>query len=473
MFRKVRTRLIVTYTALILLGFLGLALLAGQQISLGVTEDFQQNFVAQATLTARGLREPLEDYFEGESTEAFLQTAVTDFADELDTPITLLDAEGQLWLTSNGQPENTTKKQPEVEAALNQHTEYDIRNNENNVATIYAAAPIIEDGRILAVVRLETPQDTAQSLVVQRWLALATGVLGITVVVIIASFALAASLTRPLTQLNDAALTLADGRLSHRLPENRTDEFGKLAQTFNHMAQQVESMIEEQRAFASNASHELRTPLTTIRLRSEALRDGGLDAQTAQKYVAEIDDEVTRLGNLVNDLILLSRLDSGRAELGSDQVSIASLVKGLLLEFQPQIEEKQLIVTTDVPHNLPPVAANSTHLRVVLHNLLSNSVKYTPSGGKINWQWAADTAVVHMTLTDSGQGIAPEDLPHLFERFYRADKARTRTVVGTGLGLSLSQSIVQLYNGRLQISSPGLNQGTRVRLTWPQRLIAD
>ena len=93
--------------------------------------------------------------------------------------------------------------------------------------------------------------------------------------------------------------------------------------------------------------------------------------------------------------------------------------------------------------------------------------------GKLAWQWVADAANIHMTLTDTGQGIAPEDLPHLFERFYRADKARTRTVVGTGLGLSLSQSIVQLYNGRLHISSPGVGQGTAVTLAWPRHRISN
>ena len=150
------------------------------------------------------------------------------------------------------------------------------------------------------------------------------------------------------------------------------------------MAQQVESMIEEQRAFASNASHELRTPLTTIRLRSEALREGTLDAETEEKYIAEIDDEVTRMGSLVNDLILLSRLDSGRAELGSDEVEIAPLVHGLLRELQPQIEQKELAVTVNIPPNLPTVAANPNHLRVVLHNVLSNAVKYTPANGQIS-----------------------------------------------------------------------------------------
>src|SRR5690606_22912040 len=114
---------------------------------------------------------------------------------------------------------------------------------------------------------------------------------------------------RPLIQLHQATLNVAAGNFSSRLPAERSDELGQVARAFNHMTAQIEAMIEEQKAFASNASHELRTPLTAIRLRSEALREGLVDEATARQYIAEIDDEAERLGNLVQDLIVLSRLD--------------------------------------------------------------------------------------------------------------------------------------------------------------------
>ncbi len=463
----VRTRLILAYTGLILLGFTGLALLAGRQISQGATEDFQQNLEEQAGLLARSLRDPLEELAEEQESAAALATAVTSYGEQLNGRVTLYDRSGRAWLDSSGSLPKALSGQPEITAALDRRITHDVRANEQGVQMVYAAAPILEDNHILGVIQLSTPLNTAQTLIAGRWLALAGGVLALTLLALAASLWLAASFTRPLGQLRRSALTLASGDFSHRLEMPRKDEFGDLAQTFNYMAEQVEAMIEEQRAFASNASHELRTPLTTIRLRSEALREGTLDEATAAQYAVEIDDEAIRLGHLVNELILLSRLDAGRAELGTDMVDIAPLVQSLLREFEPQIRQKTLAVTVQTAPDLPAVAANPGHVRIVLHNLLGNAIKYTPDNGRIDWTFTATSDAIQMTLRDNGQGIVATDLPHLFERFYRADKARTRATAGSGLGLSLTQSIVHLYRGQIEIESAGLGEGTTARLIWP------
>jgi signal transduction histidine kinase len=342
-----------------------------------------------------------------------------------------------------------------------------VRADERGLVMVYAAAPIREDDHILSVVQVSSPLTTAQSLIANRRLTLAGGVIALTLLALAASLWLAASFTRPLGELRRSALTLASGNFSHRVDMQRADEFGELAQTFDYMAQEVEAMVEEQRAFASNASHELRTPLTTIRLRSEALREGTLDADTAAEYIAEIDDEAARLGYLVNELILLSRLDANRAQLGTDMVDIAPLVHRILREYEQQISEKAITVKSDLPDDLPAIAASLGHVRIALQNLLSNALKFTPADGRIDWVFRSLPDAVEMTITDTGQGIVAEDLPHLFERFYRADKARTRTAGGTGLGLTLVQSIVHLYGGQISIESPGLGLGTTVTVIWP------
>jgi signal transduction histidine kinase len=233
------------------------------------------------------------------------------------------------------------------------------------------------------------------------------------------------------------------------------------------MAGQVEAMIEEQRAFASNASHELRTPLTTIRLRSEALRDGGLDAEMAQQYVAEMDDEVQRLGNLVQDLMMLSRLDSGRLEAGRERIDTVRLARQLLAEIASQAESRAITLELDAPPTLPPVTAGGAHLMIVFRNLLSNALKYTPDGGRISWQIQAIGDAIRHTISDTGQGIAVEDLPRVFDRFYRADKSRSRSVSGVGLGLSLVRMIVEFYGGTISLDSAGMGQGTTAQVNWP------
>ncbi|RMG96158.1 MAG: HAMP domain-containing histidine kinase [Chloroflexi bacterium] len=464
---NLRAKLILAYTGLIIIGFGGLALVAGRQISQGAIEDFERGFITQAELVARGLKDAVEHFKEGETSQAEVETAVQEYATQLNIEITLIDTTGRPWLSSSPHlPTPNFKEYPEVKNALDRQKTYDVRTT-NNTTTLYAAAPIIEDGQVISVVQIATPFTQAQATVWQRWAAMTLGITILTIVAIIASLWLSTSLTKPLTQLRESVLKLASGDFSQHLPEDRTDEIGELARAFNHMANQVQAMLEEQRSFASNASHELRTPLTTIRLRSEALREGNLDEETAQQYIAEIDDEITRLSALVNDLMLLSRFDSGRAERGREAVQFHRLVQSLIREATPKIQSRQLTISLEIPDTLPAVQANINHLQVVFRNLLDNAIKYTPPNGKIRWRiWQEDGFVVS-ELTDTGTGIAPEDLPHLFKRFYRADKAHTRDAPGTGLGLPLAKSIVEFYQGRIVVHSHGIGTGTSVTVWWP------
>ncbi len=465
---QLRTRFMLAYAGLIVLGFAGLALIAGQQISQGSVEDFENNLATEASVLARSLKEPVEHLIEGETNETAVFNLVTDFANRTNTHITLIDPTGRAWLDSNGIP--TTAKYldySEITAALEGRNIYDVRDDAQGTVTVFAAAPIIEDDRVISIVQISAPLTEAQELVFQRWFTLAGGVGLLSLLAVLASYWLSASLTRPLTQLRTSALKMADGDLSQRLPETRQDELGQLAAAFNHMAGQVEAMIAEQRAFASNASHELRTPLTTVRLRSEALRDDNLDETTTRQYIIEIDDEIKRMGELVQDLILLSRLDGGRTQPGQEKVDPLQLMHSMFREVQSQANAKQITLTLDAPDELPFVEASLTHLQIVFRNLLQNSIKYTPTGGQITWQLQEESDYLHATIVDTGQGIASDDLPHLFERFYRANKARTREIDGVGLGLSLVQTVIKLYNGRIQISSPGVGEGTAVNVWWP------
>ncbi len=466
--QTLRFRLIAAYAGLIILGFGGLAFIAGEQISSGTIEDYKNQLAGQAVLVARGLREPVEKIDEGELSNAQLAGMVADFAGQFNTHITLLDKNGRAWLDSSGNlPHQRLPEAPEVAAALNAQVIDDTRLNEFGVETVYAAAPVTDDGTVLAIVQISAPLADARQVVTERWLTLAGGVLLLALLSLAASLWLSNSFTRPLTKIRQTALNIAGGDFSQRLPIQRRDELGQLADAFNHMAAEVQSMIEEQRAFASNAAHELRTPLTAIRLRSEALREGQLDPAITRQYIAEIDDETARLGNLVQDLILLSRMESGRFQPGEEMVDPVRLSRNLFAQFLLMAREREISLTLDVPASLPPVTASVNHLRVVFRNLLSNALKYTPPGGKLIWQMTVRDGRLHAAIQDTGTGIAAEDLPHIFERFYRADKARTREVAGVGLGLSLVKTIVESYGGETLVSSPGLGQGTTVEVWWP------
>lgn len=470
---SLRARLIYGYVGLIVIGFAGLAVLAGRQIATGAVEDFEHNLVTQAFLVARGLAEPIEQFRERKISQATLAQTLQGYADQLAAHLILIDSTGRAWLTNKGSlPPGDLRGQPEIVAALEQRITYDTRAGHDGVVQVYAAAPIVEDGHLLSLVSLSRPLTAARRLIMQRWLALGGGVVVLAVLALVVSSLLATSLTRPLAQLRHSALQMAGGDLRQRLPENRQDEIGELAIAFNHMAARVHAMLEEQRAFASNASHELRTPLTTIRLRTEALREGLVDTNTARQYIAEIDDEVIRLSQLVEDLLLLSRFDSGRVAPGEQHIEVSRLVRHLVAEYAARLQAKHLTLDLDVPADLPSLEASLNHLRVVLRNILDNAVHYTPEGGSITWQFQIENGSLHSTMRDSGRGIAAADLAHLFERFYRADRARSRATPGVGLGLALVQAIVQAYGGHVTLHSEGLGKGTTVEIWWPVRSTA-
>jgi signal transduction histidine kinase len=458
--RSLRTRLLLAYAGLILVGFTVLALVAGRQISASTVQDYASGLAEQAQLVARALREPIEEGNEHGVNPAGLNSILQAYAEQIGAEIVLVDWNGSFWASSNGSITDTNT--PEIVSALNGTLSSDLRGN-----TAFAAAPILEEGRVLAAVQLAAPLSAAQSLIWERWLALAGAVLGLTALAGLAAFLLSTTLTRPLTQLRQAALQIAQGNFAERVPESRQDEFGEVARAFNYMAGQVEAMIEEQRAFASNVSHELRTPLTTIRLRSEALRDGDLDADLAQQYAVELDEEVQRLGDLVQDLMVLSRLDSGRLEAGRERIDIVRLARQLMAEISPQTKSRDIALQLDVPPSLPIVTAGSAHLMIVFRNLLGNALKYTPDGGQITWQIRDAGDSLHHTISDTGRGISAEDIPHVFDRFYRVEKSRSREVPGVGLGLSLVRMIVEFYGGTVQLTSEGIDKGTEAHVTWP------
>ena len=148
-------------------------------------------------------------------------------------------------------------------------------------------------------------------------------------------------------------------------------------------------------------------------------------------------------------------------------MDVARLLRHLLDEYTSRLCDRRLTLNLDMPPDVPPLVASMHHLRVVFRNVLDNAVKYTPAGGVITWQLRVEDGHLHTTIRDTGRGIAPEDLPHLFERFYRADQARTRQTPGVGLGLSLVQEVVGAYGGRVTIESAGVDKGATVHVWWP------
>lgn len=467
---SIRTRLLLAYAGLLLVGFAALTLVAGSQIALAARADYEQRLLNEVQLVRQGLSALIPaGQREFEPSESTLEL-ITEYETHLNGTIYLYgmnDHENLLL------PRSSFRDAPEIEAAIRGGLVVVERKDEQGRPALFTAAllgNLIRGGFTGLVVQVSVPLDNLQALILQRWLLLLLVFVGIFGVTVAAALWVARSIIRPLYRLRDSAVRLSQGDLAYRVTGIGDDEIGAVGKAFNEMAAQVQGMLEEQRAFASNTSHELRTPLTTIRLRSEALRyDDTLDQETNAQYIVEIDEEVKRLSALVEDLTLLSRFDAGRAELGQSEIDMVRLAVSLIQQHQAHADAHGLALTLAAPDTIIPIHGSLNHLLIVFRNLLENAIKYTPRGGQVTWTIKAEAGGVCSVIQDTGLGIAPANMEHVFERFFRADKARARDVPGTGLGLSLVKSIVDAYGGSVKIESPGLHQGTTATVFLPYR----
>ncbi len=271
-------------------------------------------------------------------------------------------------------------------------------------------------------------------------------------------------LTAPLAQLTRAAQAIAAGDLTQRVPTRSRDEVGALGQAFNEMAASLAESEQLRRNLVADVSHELRTPLTIIQGDLQAILDGVYPLDMAQ--VASLYDETRLLTRLVEDLHELALAEAGQLRLERQPVDMAGLARTVIAQFARVAEAEDVQLTLDVEDDLPPVIGDADRLAQVLGNLLSNAVRHTPAGGQITVRAGRVGEQVRIQVADTGAGIAPEDLPHVFDRFYRADKSRSRRNGGAGLGLAIVRQLVAAHSGQVEVSST-VGQGTTFTVWLP------
>jgi two-component system OmpR family sensor kinase/two-component system sensor histidine kinase BaeS len=288
---------------------------------------------------------------------------------------------------------------------------------------------------------------------------------------IVGAFA-ARRLTRPLTRTMEAADAIAAGDLSARVPLAGSGDFHHFARSFNRMAEALETANRQRRELLADVAHELRTPLTVIQGNLEGLRDGIYDATPEQLDL--VLDETRKLSHLVDDLRLLTLAEAGQLPLDLQPLDVPQLLADVRDAYAPLAEEAGITLVTELPASLPPLVADSQRVGQVLGNLVTNALRHTPAGGAITLgaDRAADEAI-RMSIADTGEGIPPEDLPRIFDRFWRGDPARARgSGAGMGLGLAIARSLVEAHGGRIWAESQ-VGQGTTVSCLLPLPPVRD
>jgi signal transduction histidine kinase len=279
---------------------------------------------------------------------------------------------------------------------------------------------------------------------------------------------------RRLRALEEAARSLGAGKTGARAPEQGGDEVASLARSFNRMASDLEARVRElqeadqaRRRLLADVSHELMTPLTAIRgyLETLALPEAVPDTATRERYVHIVTEETLRLESIIGDLLDLARLEGGGPELQRSAVSIASLFGRAAERHAQTLADKSITLETAIEPGADIVNGDARRLEQAVQNLVANAARHTPPGGRIVLSATREGAdSVTLRVEDTGPGIAPEHLPHVFDRFYRADAARDQASGGSGLGLSIVRAIVERHGGRVSVSN-GPGGGARFTLT--------
>jgi signal transduction histidine kinase len=283
---------------------------------------------------------------------------------------------------------------------------------------------------------------------------------------LLVSWLLARSLTRPLVKVTRASQALAKGDYSYRVVPEGSIETLKLAESFNTMADEIANSQRIQRELIANVSHELRTPLTAIKGFSQAMVDGVLKKPEDFTYPAElIHTETERMIRLVNSLLDLSRLESGQTIIAKDELELGNILDRSVMSFQNRAGLAEIKLLSDYGYNLY-LLGDHDRLRQVFNNLIDNALRYTPTGGSITVAAYCTAQQVVAKVSDSGSGIPNEDLAHVFERFYQADKSRSKTSGGLGLGLAICKEIINAHGGKIEVQSE-LEQGTTFVITLP------
>jgi len=293
-----------------------------------------------------------------------------------------------------------------------------------------------------------------QSFLSGMYTALAWSGLIAAVIALAVGVALSRTLTRPLIALTKAASDVARGEFSRRVDIRSGDEVGELSRSFNRMARDLENAASLRRRLTADIAHELRTPISVIQGHLEAMMDGVFLADV--EHLAVVHEETRLLGRLVDDLRTLTLAEAGELSLEKAELDLADVIRRTVGSFRPLAQEKNIHLEEPSEDALHPVHGDADRIGQVMGILLSNAIRHTPEGGNVQVSIHREVDGARVEVTDSGSGIAPEDLPHVFERFWRADASRSRDTGGTGLGLAIAKELVQAHDGTIQVESkPG------------------
>lgn len=349
---------------------------------------------------------------------------------------------------------------PEVETALEGENKRTVQySEESEIWIMQVAVPVereLNGGESpVGAVFLSTSLEEVYEILGDVRLFLMWATLAAIVLVTAASFILARRFSEPLNELTVAAQKMAEGDLEQKIEISSEDEIGRLANQFNIMAERLDYMTRNLKAFAANVSHELRTPLTTLNLLIQSLRDHEMDRSQQIEFLDDLEQQTERLINMVTDLLEMTKLEHIKIKEKGKQFSLRNILLELVEQMSPWFEKANVKFNHDIPLALLTISGSPGQIRQVFYNLLDNALKYTPAGGEVKLEAWEEDEDIKVKVADTGKGVPESEREFIFERFYRIDQSRAKVEGegGMGLGLAIAREIIEVHGGEITLES--------------------
>lgn len=397
------------------------------------------------------------------------QINVEAYGEDSNSIIFIVDSMGEIVLASSRNLKNLEGNyiDKDLVGQLSKGKEIKIRGNFGTLLTetyLILGYPIKYNDRVIGSVFLNTPIPELQRLSLEVF-NLFLRAIGISALIAALSvYFMSRRISNPLREIGRVARKIAGGDFDARVKIKSNDEVGELAGTFNYMAEALSKLENVRRNFIANVSHELRTPMTTIIGFIEGIADGTIPEDKHKYYLSIVKQEAVRLTGLTNDILDLAKMESGEEPVNMKVFNISELIRRNIIKFENQINNKRINVEVDFHRENQYVLADQDAIERVVTNLLDNAVKFTPEEGIITIRTTEEDEKIRISIEDAGIGISKDDLPYIWDRFFKTDKSRSKDKIGTGLGLAIVKNIIQKHQENIWVESE-MNRGSRFTFT--------
>lgn len=384
---------------------------------------------------------------------AYMDSIIENYSKKINARIIVVDKKGLVIGDSNKEYLNRTFKHIEIQNALKGNTSSNIYNFREYGHVLYIAVPLIVQNNIVGASLISISINDIYSTLgdINKNLILIS--IGSIIIIAFISFVFLDFIFKPLERFTKAIIGMSKGGLKQKIEVDTNDEFKRMADAFNAIIMKLDQVDKQREEFVANVSHELRTPISSMKLLSESLLlQNEEDINVYREFMTDISTESDRLNNIINELLALVDLDKEKLHLNYKLTYINFLLEKLVSRIKPLAEKKNIKLSLKLMDEIQ-IKVDSEKMQQAIINVIENAIKYTQEGGKVTVSLYSKGKYAIIEIKDNGIGIPKDSLNHIFERFYRVDKARTRITGGTGLGLSITNQIVSLHQGIIDVDS--------------------